>query len=57
MNSESGSLSVPIDANHDDPYLDKSQAVNSLDQPTEEQVIDLIECTDVHWTKIWIPYM
>ena len=51
VNSESGSLSVPIDANHDGPCLDKSQAVESVDQPIEEKVIDLVECTDIMYEK------
>ena len=51
VNSESRSLSVPIDANHDGPCLDKSQAVEFVDQPTEEPVIDLLECTDIVYEK------
>lgn len=51
-NSESGSPSIPIDANHDGPCLDESQQVEeSVDQPTEKQAIDLKECTDVVYEK------
>ena len=51
VNSESGSPSIPIDANHDGPCLDKSLVIEPADQPTEEEAIDLVECTDVVYEK------
>ena len=49
-NSESGSPSIPIDANHDGPHSDtkSQQSEEPLDQPT---AIDLEECTDVMYEK------
>ena len=48
----SSSPFIPIDANWDSSCLDTSQQAEvSLDQPKEEQAINLKACTDVLYEK------